>query len=131
MVLASKLSRVVHWPGEAATRITFNSSRKMSEVSVVASVQVKPGQVEQFLEVFQANVPHVLAEDGCLEYAPAVDVDSGMAAQELAPEVVTILERWASLDALNKHAAAPHTLAYREQVKGIVEGVSLKVLRKV
>ena len=103
----------------------------MSELSVVASVQVKPGQVEQFLEVFQANVPHVLAEDGCLEYAPTVDVDSGMAAQELAPEVVTILERWASLEALKKHAVAPHMLAYRRQVKGIVEGVSLKVLRKV
>ena len=103
----------------------------MSEVSVVASVRVKPAQVEKFLEIFQVNVPNVLAEDGCLEYAPAVDVDSGIAAQELAPEVVTILERWASLDALKKHAAAPHMLAYREQVKGIVEGVSLKVLRKV
>jgi len=103
----------------------------MSEVSVVASVQVKPGQVEAFLEIFRANVPNVLAEDGCLEYAPAVDVDSGMAAQELAPEIVTILERWASLDALKAHAVAPHMLAYREQVKELVEGVSLKVLRKV
>ena len=103
----------------------------MSEVSVVASVQVKPGQVEQFLEVFQANVSQVLAEDGCLEYAPAVDVGSGMAAQELAPEVVTILERWVSLDALKAHSVAPHMLAYREQVRDIVESVSLKVLRKV
>ena len=103
----------------------------MSEVSVVASVQVKPGQVEAFLEIFRANVPNVLAEDGCLEYAPAVDVDSGMAAQELAPEIVTILERWASLDALKAHAVAPHMLAYREQVKELVEGDSLKVLRKV
>lgn len=103
----------------------------MSEVSVVASVRVKPGQVESFLEIFRANVPNVLAEDGCLEYAPAVDLDSGMAAQELAPEIVTILERWASLDALKAHAVAPHMLAYREQVKELVEGVSLKVLRKV
>ena len=103
----------------------------MSEVSVLAAVRVKSGQVEQFLEIFRANVPNVLAEDGCLEYAPAVDVASGMAAQELAPEVVTILERWASLDALKAHSVAPHMLAYREQVRDIVESVSLKVLRKV
>ena len=103
----------------------------MSEVSVLAAVRVKSGQVEQFLEIFRANVPNVLAEDGCLEYAPSIDVDSGMAAQELAPEGVTILERWASLDALKAHSAAPHMLVYREQVRGIVESVSLKVLRKV
>ena len=103
----------------------------MSEVSVLAAVRVKSGQVEQFLEIFRANVPNVLAEDGCLEYAPSIDVDSGMAAQELAPEGVTILERWASLDALKAHSAAPHMLAYREQVKDIVEEVSLKVLRMV
>ena len=83
----------------------------MSEVSVLAAVRVKSGQVEQFLEIFRANVPNVLAEDGCLEYAPSIDVDSGMAAQELAPEGVTILERWASLDALKAHSVAPHILA--------------------
>ena len=103
----------------------------MSEVSVLAAVRVKSGQVEQFLEIFRANVPNVLAEDGCLEYAPSIDVDSGMAAQELAPEGVTILERWASLDALKAHSEIPHMLAYREQVKDIVEEVSLKVLRMV
>ena len=103
----------------------------MSEVSVLAAVRVKSGQVEQFLEIFRANVPNVLAEDGCLEYAPSIDVDSGMAAQELAPEGVTILERWESLDALKAHSVAPHMLAYREQVRDIVESVSLKVLRKV
>jgi quinol monooxygenase YgiN len=93
----------------------------MSEVCVVVCVRVKPGQVEQFLKIFRANVPNVLAED----------VASGMAAQELAPEVVTILERWASLDALKAHSEIPHMLAYREQVKDIVEEVSLKVLRTV
>ena len=45
--------------------------------------------------------------------------------------MVTILEHWASLDALKTHSVTPHMLAYREQVKDLVEGVSLKVLRKV
>ena len=45
--------------------------------------------------------------------------------------MVTILERWASLDALKAHSVAPQMLAYREQVEDLVEGVSLKVLRKV
>lgn len=97
-------------------------------ISVIASIRVKPGKVPEFIEAFKANVPHVLAEAGCIEYFPAVDVDSQIAVQELDAQIVTIIEKWESLEALNDHLKAPHMLIYREQISDIVEGTTLKVL---
>ena len=85
--------------------------------------------VKRFLEVFNANVPAVRAEAGCIEYRPAVDVASGLAAQRLEPDLVTIIEKWESLEALRAHLAAPHMAAYREKVKDLVVNVTLKVLQ--
>ena len=45
-------------------------------------------------------------------------------------EVVVVIEKWKNLDALKNHLGTPHMLAYREQVKEIVEKLSIKVLKK-
>jgi len=42
--------------------------------------------------------------------------------------VVTIVEKWESLEALQAHVVAPHMAAYRERVKDFVVRVSLQVL---
>jgi quinol monooxygenase YgiN len=99
-----------------------------SMINVLASIGVKPGKRDEFLEIFKANVPAVLAEDGCVEYVPTVDVEAGLDPQVLDANVVTIIEKWESLDALRAHIAAPHMATYREKVKDLVAGVSLKVL---
>jgi quinol monooxygenase YgiN len=44
--------------------------------------------------------------------------------------MVTIIEKWDSLEALRNHLTAPHMLAYREKIKDIVEDLSLKVLQE-
>ena len=98
-------------------------------ISVLASIQIKPGCKDQFLAIFKANVPAVKAEDGCLEYRPTVDAPTGLPPQKLDADLVTIIEKWSSLDALRAHLAAPHMAAYREKVKDLVAGVSLKVLQ--
>jgi quinol monooxygenase YgiN len=98
-------------------------------VHVIASIQVKPGCLPRFLEVFKSNVPAVKAEAGCVEYRPTVDVDAGMAPQRLEPDMAVIIEKWDSLDALRRHLAAPHMAAYREKVKDLVAKVALKVLQ--
>ena len=98
-------------------------------IDVIASIRIRPGGRKEFLERFKANVPNVLAEDGCIRYQPSIDVDSGIAVQETDENVVTIVEQWASLDALHAHLAAPHMAAYREQVRDLVEGMTLKVLQ--
>jgi quinol monooxygenase YgiN len=98
-------------------------------IHVLASIRVKPEGKARFLEIFRSNVPAVQAEAGCLEYRPTVDVETGLPAQRLDPAVVTIVEKWNSLDALRAHLAAPHMAAYREKVKDLVVGVDLKVLQ--
>jgi len=44
--------------------------------------------------------------------------------------VVTVIEKWENLDALKNHLGVPHMLAYREQVKEIVEKLRVKVLKE-
>jgi quinol monooxygenase YgiN len=98
-------------------------------IHVLASIQVKPGNKNRFLEVLKSNVPAVKAEPGCIEYLPAVDVESGLPPQRLEPDTVVIIETWSSLDALRTHLGTPHMGAYREKVKEWVAGVTLKVLQ--
>lgn len=102
----------------------------MNMFHVIASVRVKAGRRSEFLQIFKANVPKVREEKGCVEYFPTVDVDSGPPPQSLDENVVTIIEKWESLEALRDHLTAPHMLAYKGKVKEIVEDVSLKVLRE-
>ena len=99
-------------------------------ITVIASIHVKPGNISRFIDIFKANIPAVLAEDGCIEYYPTVDVKTGLPPQELDENVVTIIEKWENTDALKKHLGSPHMLAYREQVKEIVEKVTVKVLKE-
>ena len=100
-------------------------------VFVLATIEVKPGRRPDFLRIFEANVPNVLAEDGCCFYEPVVDFDSGIPIQlPLRADVVTVVEKWASMDALRAHLEAPHMETYREQVKDLVAGVKLQVMRR-
>ena len=99
-------------------------------INVIASIRVKEGRVSEFLGIFKSNVPSVRKERGCIEYFPAVDIDADLPAQSLDENVVTIIEKWESLEALRDHIQAPHMLAYREKVKDIVANVSVKVLKE-
>ncbi len=98
-------------------------------IYVIATVELKPGTQEAFLAEFRKNVPNVRAEKGCIEYGPTVDVPSGIKTQiPLRDSVVTIVEKWESLEALQAHGVAPHLATYRERVKDFVGRVSLQVL---
>jgi quinol monooxygenase YgiN len=97
-------------------------------IYVLAAIHIKEGSLEEFLKVFKANMPAVLAEDGCIEYVPTVDAASSLPPQQLDPAVVTIVEKWQSLGALHAHINSPHMLDYREKTKDLVENMTLKVL---
>ncbi|RPH99454.1 MAG: antibiotic biosynthesis monooxygenase [Zetaproteobacteria bacterium] len=98
-------------------------------IFVIATAEVKPGKRDAFLAEFRRNVPNVLAEKGCIEYGPTVDAKTDIKAQiPLRENVVTIVEKWESLEALQAHLGAPHMLAYRERVKDYVVGVTLQIL---
>ncbi|MDH3568254.1 MAG: antibiotic biosynthesis monooxygenase, partial [Desulfobacteraceae bacterium] len=97
-------------------------------INVIASIHIKEGRLSEFVEIFKSNIPNVLEEKGCIEYVPTIDVPTGLPPQELNNNVVTIIEKWGSLEDLQAHLSAPHMLAYREKVKDLVDKVSFKVL---
>jgi quinol monooxygenase YgiN len=98
-------------------------------VHVIATVELHAGKRAAFLAEFRQIVPVVHGEEGCLEYGSAVDIDAGLAVQgPPRPDVVVIIEKWSSLEALKKHLQAPHMIAYRPKVKDFVQVTKLQVL---
>ena len=97
-------------------------------IHVIAIITAKPGQRDTILAAIRANLPAVRAEKGCIEYGPAIDAD-GIAFQTKAgPDVVFVVEKWADVDALKAHAAAPHMAAYSAKVKDLVANRVIHVL---
>ena len=108
---------------------TNPTKRWVCMIYVIATVQLTDGHREEFLEEFRRIVPLVRQEQGCLEYGPAIDVETSIPAQvALRPNAVTVVEKWESLEALQDHLMAPHMMEYRSRVKGMVQGTELQVL---
>lgn len=101
-------------------------------IHVLAVITAKPGQRDKILEHFRANVPHVLAEDGCIAYGAAVDVESGPPFQtRYGPDSFVVVEQWASMDALKAHAIAPHMASYAARTKEMVANREIYILNPV
>jgi quinol monooxygenase YgiN len=104
----------------------------MSIVHVIAVVTAKPGRRSELLQVFQANVPNVHAEEGCIEYVTTVDAEgTGSIQTGFGADTFVVVEKWASLDALNAHAAAPHMAAYAARSKDLIASRVIHVLAPV
>ncbi len=101
----------------------------MEPVHVIAVITAKPGKRAELLEAFQANVPAVHAEDGCIEYVATVDTEgAGDLQTPFGPDSFVVVEQWASLEHLQAHAAAPHMKAYGERVKDLLAGRTIHIL---
>ncbi len=99
-------------------------------IIVIAVIEIVAGKRDAFLNEFRKIVPDVRAEDGCIEYGPTVDATTDIEAQiPNRDNVVTVVEKWESLDALKAHLVAPHMLEYRPKVKDIVVGSKLHILK--
>ncbi len=98
-------------------------------IHVLAIITAKPGQRDAVLERFRANVPAVLAERGCIEYGPAIDVEDGPSwMAKLGPDSFAVIEKWEDQAALQAHAAAPHMAAYMAQVKDLLASRVIHVM---
>ena len=100
-------------------------------ISVIASVRVKVGKVPEFLTMFKANVPEVRQKKGCIEYFPAVDVQTDLPMQSLDDHVITIIEKWESVEDLSNHLMSPQMQERLERERVMVEEVIIKVLEEV
>ena len=98
-------------------------------VHVIAVITAKPGMRDSILMHFRANVPAVKAEKGCLEYGAAVDADPALSIQaKWGPDTFLVVEKWASKDALQAHAATPHMAAYGAKTKEFIASRVIYIL---
>jgi quinol monooxygenase YgiN len=98
-------------------------------VHVLAVITAKPGQRAAVLEIFHANVPAVLAEDGCIAYDAVIDVpDYGPAQTPFGPDTFVVIEQWQTPDALRAHSGSPHMAAYAAKVKEMLADRRVHVL---
>jgi quinol monooxygenase YgiN len=98
-------------------------------VHVLAIITAKPGKRAELLAAFQANVPNVHAEDGCIEYLAAVDAAGAPSSQTpFGEDTFVVVEKWSSMDALKAHGAAPHMAAYAARTKDLIASRVIRVL---
>ena len=97
-------------------------------IHVVATIKIKKGKREEFLDHLRSNVPNVIREKGCLEYTPAYEIDVKIDNQSFDENQVTIIEKWKSIYSLQNHLKAPHMISFRKKVKGMVTRTVLKIL---
>ena len=98
-------------------------------IHALSIITAKPGKREEVLKHFRANVPAVLAEEGCIEYGPAIDADGmGKIQTPVGPDAFVVIEKWSTLDALKAHGGAPHMAAYAAKVKDLLASRVIHVL---
>ena len=98
-------------------------------IHVIAVITAKPGMRDAILREFRANMPAVQAEQGCIEYAPAIDADGiGSFQTPFGPDTFVVIEKWESPEALKAHAAAPHMKAYAAKTKDMIASRVIHVL---
>jgi quinol monooxygenase YgiN len=96
---------------------------------VLAFITAKPGMREAVLQEFRANMPAVHAEQGCIEYGPAIDAEGmGKFQTPFGPDTFVVIEKWESPEALKAHAAAPHMAAYAAKTKDMIASRVIHVL---
>jgi len=101
-------------------------------VYAIATIELHEGKRDAFLEEFRKVVPLVHAEQGCIEYGSTVDLPTSIPIQvPLRPDVVTIVEKWEDLSALEAHAVAPHMTPYRDRIKNYVIRISAQILEPI
>jgi quinol monooxygenase YgiN len=96
-------------------------------IHVLAIITTLPGKRDEVLAAFRENMPAVLAEDGCIEYGPVVDVDP-TAKHAFGADTFVVIEKWRDSDALRAHAAAPHMAAYAARTRPLVADRRIHVM---
>ncbi|MDG1472130.1 MAG: putative quinol monooxygenase [Ascidiaceihabitans sp.] len=98
-------------------------------VHVIAVITTNAGKRAEVLTLFNANVPAVLVEDGCIEYGAATDTpDAGPFQTNYGEDTFVVIEKWASMGALMAHAAAPHMKAYGAATKDMLADRKIHIL---
>lgn len=97
-------------------------------IAVLATIETAPGRRNELLAIFRDLVPKVRVERGCLEYTPMVDLPSDLAGPG-RDNVVTMIEKWENLAALEAHLKTPHMVEFGKQTKPLGVKVGLQIIQ--
>ena len=99
-------------------------------VILVVSVKIKPGLRDEYISHFKEFSKIVHKEKGCIDYLAAVDLDSDFPPQVKDADVVTVMEKWVSMQAFKDHLSTAYMKAFGETTKALVLERSAKVLQQ-
>lgn len=99
-------------------------------IHVIAIIKAKPGKRDDIIARVQENIPAVIAEEGCLEYRPVIDLSSE-AATGFGADTLVIVEKWRDDICLKNHAASPHMKSYAEKVKDYILERDIRLLKDI
>lgn len=98
-------------------------------ICVIARIEVGVGKRDKLLSLLRPLVPKVQAEKGNVEYTVMIDTPSGLSAQgPTCDNVVTILEKWESVDILKAHLKTIHMAEYFRASEELDLTMQLQVL---
>ncbi len=101
-------------------------------IHVIATIEVKPEGFQEFLDIFRANIPAVLAEEGCIRYELTIDdPDSTKLNKTPRDSVATVVETWENIEALTAHLQAAHMKTYKQNTKDLVTNTKVDILKPV
>jgi quinol monooxygenase YgiN len=100
-------------------------------IHVVATMTAKPGRRAELLEHFLAVVPIVQTEDSCIEYRLIIDNDAGLdgARESVGADTCIVIEKWASVEALDAHGATDHMRKFGEAARDVIAKRVIHVMR--
>ena len=90
-------------------------------IHVIAVITTKPGKREEVLGHFKANVPNVLAVDGCHAFEATIDAAGiGEFQTKFGDDTFVVVARWERASHLAAHITAPHMAEYAAKVKDML-----------
>ncbi len=102
---------------------------RKSMVILIVSVKIKPGLKNEYIGHFKEFAKIVHKEKGCIDYLAAIDLDSDFPPQVKDPDMVTVMEKWVSMQAFKDHLSTADMKAFGEKTKALVLERSAKVLQ--
>ncbi|WP_428375378.1 putative quinol monooxygenase [Lichenicoccus sp.] len=98
-------------------------------INVIAIVTTQPGKRAELLHAIHRNLLAIRAEDGCIEFGPTIDASGPRDLQvPLGDDVLVLVEKWASVEALEAHLQAPHMIEYFARTQALVAHAVVHVL---
>jgi quinol monooxygenase YgiN len=98
-------------------------------ICVIATFETIDGGRGELLKAFKELTPKVLAEKGCIDYMPMIDLTTSLPNQKpMRDNVLTLIEKWEDLEALETHLMAPHMIEFRRATGHLRVNVELQML---